>query len=704
MGLLSPWFLAGVLAVGVPIWVHLIRREQALRVPFSSLMFLRRVPIKSVYQRHLKYLLLLAMRALVILLIALAFARPYIPGSMLPAAAAGRQKRLAIILDNSMSMQVGDRWQRALSAAREAVRGLGEADQGQILTFSADFEIQNLPTSDRAALLATLDHFKPSASTTSYEHAFRALERVVEDSDRPVAALLITDMQKSGLGAAGQSLTVPPVSEFKAIDVSSGETPNWAVQDVRALPRIYQSRYPEHLVAQVRGFGTEAATREVVFSLTGKVIQRKTVTVPASGTATVEFDGFDVPQGSNRGEIRITPADALPGDDSYQFTLERREPYRLLFLRESGDDAELYYVRSALGAESDSPWVLDARTPTEAAGLSLSNDAAAILSNVDRVPNELAGELRKLLERGGGLVITSGNRFPARALEEQLKDFWPARSVEKRMLTRDNDRLVLLGDFDKDHPIFREMEDSGSQSLRAVESYAYIKLQPENKILMRFANGDPALVERLFDSGRVLLFASSFDNIWSDFPLHPVFIPLVHQLVRYAAQLPSEPAAYRIPTTILLANYTKGRIGSAGKAWDIKAPDGSRVLPLEQDRRADYLVLNQPGFYDLRQEGEEHWIAANPDPQESDLTPIPAEDRALWTATSSTQGGSAQIAATAAESEKRQSIWWFLLLLALAVAAVEVFLANPFLGPRRVAPPSEVIAPDAGKESAHAGV
>jgi Aerotolerance regulator N-terminal/von Willebrand factor type A domain len=702
MGLLAPWFLVGALAVGVPIWVHLIRREQALRIPFSSLMFLRRVPIKSVYRRHLKHLLLLAMRVLVILLIALAFARPYIPGSILPAIASGNDQRVAIVLDNSMSMQVGDRWERALSAAQETIRGLSESDQGEIITFSSDFEVRNLPTTDKASLLATLDGITPSASTTSYEHAFRAIERVSDESDRPVAVVLITDMQKVGLGTAAQSLALPPVADFKAVDVSTQATPNWTVQDVRVLPRIYRSRYPERLLVQIRGYGTMEASKEVLFSLTDKVIQRKQVTIPASGTATVEFEGFDVPQGSNRGLVRITPADALPADDSYQFTLQRRDPYRLLFLRESGEDAELYYLRNALGAESDSPWVLDARTPTEAVSLPMSNYAAVFLSNIGQLPNELVSELRKLLERGGGLIITAGNKFPARALEEQLKDFWPAKVVQRNMLTRDAERLVLLGEFDHDHPIFRDLEETGSQSLLAVESYAYIQLQPENKVLLKFANGAPALVERQWDAGRVLLFASSFDNIWSDFPLHPVFIPFVHQIVRYAAQLPADPAAYRIPTTISLANYTKGIVGTAGRTWDITAPDGARVVPLEQERRADFLVLTEPGFYDLRLQNDEYWIAANPDPQESDLTPLSSEDRALWMPSGqSAQSATTAVAATATDSEKRQAVWWYLMLIALIVAAVEIYLANPYLGPRRAAVAS--LGAESGKENPYVG-
>ncbi|HEY7680666.1 MAG TPA: BatA and WFA domain-containing protein [Terriglobia bacterium] len=693
MGFLSPWFLLGALAVAVPIWVHLIRREQALRVPFSSLMFLRRVPIKSVYRQKLQHMLLLASRALLVLLIAAAFARPYIRGTTVSGIQAGARKRVAIVLDNSMSMQVGNRWERALEAAGDAIAGLSETDDAQIVSFASEFQIQNLPTSDKTSLRTTLAGLIPTASTTSYEHAFRAVERLQEDSDRPLSVLFISDMQRAGLGGSPQMLPAPSVAEFRLVDVGEENVPNWTIEDVRVRPRIYRARYPERLRVIVRGFGTEEARKEVVFSLTGKIMQRKTVQIPASGVATVEFDAFDVPVGSNRGDVRISPADGLALDDSFHFTLERRVPYRLLFLREPGEERELYYLRNALGAESDSPWVLDDKTPAEALSLSGSDYTAVILSNVSRLPNELVSLLRAVVGKGGGVLITAGNRLPSPALEEQLKELWPARTLERRMFTRDTERLVLLGEFERDHPIFRELEESGAESLRSVEVYAYLRLQPENKVLLRLANGDPALVERTWDQGRVLLFASSFDNVWSDFPLHPVFLPLVHQLVRYTAQLPADPPAYRIPTTISLASFRQSTAATAGFSWDVVGPDGKRELPLEQERRPDYLVLRQPGFYEVQLRDGEHLIAANPDPLESDLQQLPAEDRALWQG-SGQQPEQAAVAASASESERRQAFWWTLLLLALVIALAEIYLANPFLGRRKA-----VLPPDGLKEN-----
>jgi hypothetical protein len=168
MSFLSPWFLAGVLAVGIPLWVHLIRREQAIKLPFSSLMFLRRIPIKSVSRQRLKYFLLLSMRMLIILLVALAFARPYFPWMTGPLGGSGSERYGVILLDNSLSMQYGDRWERAMAAAREAIAGFRDGDEAQIVTFSSEFQVLNLATADKSELRAALEKgAAPSAATTS---------------------------------------------------------------------------------------------------------------------------------------------------------------------------------------------------------------------------------------------------------------------------------------------------------------------------------------------------------------------------------------------------------------------------------------------------------------------------------------------------------------------------------------------------------
>ena len=78
MGFLTPWFLAGVAAVGLPVWLHLLRKHKTTPLPFSSLMFFEKRTQSSIKHRRLRYLVLFALRALLMLLIVLAFAHPYV--------------------------------------------------------------------------------------------------------------------------------------------------------------------------------------------------------------------------------------------------------------------------------------------------------------------------------------------------------------------------------------------------------------------------------------------------------------------------------------------------------------------------------------------------------------------------------------------------------------------------------------------------
>lgn len=199
MNFLSPWYLLGALAVAVPVVVHLIRHERARPLPFASLMFFRRMPQRTTSRRRLKYLLLLAARCLLVLLLALAFARPYLSR---PAASAGlgRQARLFVVLvDRSLSMQYGDRARGAAEAVRRVLGRMGALDQAQLVTFDSEARVLSAPTSDSSLLgRLTADELRPGALATSYAVGLRALEKLAQASKLPVSAFLISDFQKTG--------------------------------------------------------------------------------------------------------------------------------------------------------------------------------------------------------------------------------------------------------------------------------------------------------------------------------------------------------------------------------------------------------------------------------------------------------------------------------------------------------------------------
>ena len=125
MTLLSPWFLLGVLGVGLPLWLHLLQRENPVRLPFASLMFFEKRTQSTLLQRQFRYLLLLAARLALIALLVFAFSKPI--WERPPTTVLSDIPSLhLIVLDTSMSMRFGDRWDRAVESARSIINGMVE--------------------------------------------------------------------------------------------------------------------------------------------------------------------------------------------------------------------------------------------------------------------------------------------------------------------------------------------------------------------------------------------------------------------------------------------------------------------------------------------------------------------------------------------------------------------------------------------------
>jgi hypothetical protein len=140
MAFLTPAFLLGLGALAIPVLIHLIQRERKRVVEFPSLMFVRRIPYQSVRRRRIRHWALLLLRAAAIMLIVLAFARPFLRKDAGAIAATGGAREVVILLDQSASMGYGSHWDRAREAARQVVQRLSRDDRATLVLFSRNAE------------------------------------------------------------------------------------------------------------------------------------------------------------------------------------------------------------------------------------------------------------------------------------------------------------------------------------------------------------------------------------------------------------------------------------------------------------------------------------------------------------------------------------------------------------------------------------
>src|SRR6266567_626765 len=172
MGLFAPWFLAGIAAVAVPFYVHLLRRHTTIPHPFSSLMFFERRTQSSIKHRRLRYLLLLSLRTLLFLLLALAFANPFIHRT---AANMSSEKLLLLVIDNSFSMRAGTRLADARREALSVLSSRRPTDRAQVMAFGSQLQLLTQSSQDAGALRAAVESLQPGDSRANFGELVRGV-------------------------------------------------------------------------------------------------------------------------------------------------------------------------------------------------------------------------------------------------------------------------------------------------------------------------------------------------------------------------------------------------------------------------------------------------------------------------------------------------------------------------------------------------
>ena len=233
--------------------------------------------------------------------------------------------------------------------------------------------------------------------------------------------------------------------------------------------------------------------------------------------------------------------------------------------------------------------------------------------------------------------------------------------------SRGSARFQVAGEGDDLHPV--AMAAAG---LRPAKFFLHARIRPAegDDIPIRLGNGDPLLIEHRLGDGRVLLFASSFDNVWNDLPLTPVFVPFVTEAARHLAGAESERGEMLLGSVLEL-----GRRRRAGSTVQVIDPSGERVLSLSDSVNREVVTVGELGFYEIRGGSEAALVGVNPDPRESDLRRIEASILDVWQST----GRAAEGGAPSPSQVPPWRLWRIVLAALVAVVLVESLVGNRHL-------------------------
>jgi hypothetical protein len=675
MSFLVPLFLLGGAAVAVPILVHLTHRERREPVQFPSLMFLRRIPFRTQRRQRIRNWPLFLARALAVLLLALAFARPLLDRAGTSSLNIGAAREVVILLDRSYSMEYGERWTRAMRAADSALGSLAPEDLATLVLFSDRAEATSQPTTEHAELTGALRAARPEPRATRFAPALQLARDLVSASERGRrAVLLITDLQRAGWRGEGD-VRLPDGTTFTIHDVGEGDAAaNVLVTDVTVDHGDVGSARAT-ATARVTAAGAAVEDVRVTLALDGEQSRERRADVAADAATLVRFDDLPASDRAVRGRVGVAAGDRLARDDDFHFILRPLRPIRALLAEDPGAaEDQTVFLRRVLAIGRRPPFeVTRRRGAIRAADLT---DRDVVIVNDAPLRGDLQA-VRRFVEAGGGLFVAAGPRSAGsgEAVLTGVLRTPPGAVVDRSPAA--GGTLTVTG---FDHPVFAPFHAPRSGDFSALRVFRYRGMTPDSgaHVLARFDDGQPALVEAAVGQGRVAVWASDLQNVWNDLPVQPVFLPLMHRLTVHLARYVEPKASYTAGGALDLAAAPEAAalLAAVGDGdLVVEAPSGERAVLAD---RARIVSLDETGFYTIRPVARgvnaSLSVAVNPDLAESNLAAL---DRAELEAAVAPLSDEPTVAAgvsrvmSTEERERRQGIWWYLLMAVLLLLAVE---------------------------------
>ncbi len=683
MAFLAPLFLLGLTALAVPVLVHLIQRERKTPIEFPSLMFVRRIPYQSVQRRRITNWPLFLLRCAAVVLIVLAFSRPFLSQTPVQAALATSGARdVVILLDRSASMGYGDSWTRAQDEAKRVIDDLGAGDQATLVLFDRNAEENVRATGDATRLRAAVDAAELSSGATRYAPALRLAQSLLSRStlgQKEVVA--ITDMQRSGWERP-EEIQFPEGTTFTPVSVAPVDPRNVSVTSVAFNRARFANEERVTVTAAVTNRGPETVTDvPVTLHIDGIQTGSMRATLPSGVATPVVFPVFTLAQNFVRGVVRAD-TDALAADNAFNFVLSPARPAPVVVVtRDGATPAESLYLSAGLSVGTPQAFQVETLPVSKLSSTVLSRASVVVLADVT-VPTALGADLRRFVERGGGVLAVLGDRSNALDAERTLLPGTLAPPKDAA-----GGRFETLGVIDFSHQALELFKTPKSGDFSGVRFFRYRPITPEpgDTVLARFGDGTVAMVERRVAGGRVIAFSSTLDGDWNDLVLKPVFVPLLHQLTRYLGQVETQPewqtSGQVVDVTQRVAALTAGGSDARVSSAVVLTPSGRRITVGEGGASSSVEVAEQ-GFYEIRPQGgaasgRPFTLAVNLEASESDLSAMDAQEfTAGATGRASLIGTAVPVDVLPEETERRQSVWWFLLFVGFVLLVAESVLAN----------------------------
>ena len=664
-----PFLIGGAAAGSIPIVIHLLNRQRFKRVIWGAMHWLWASFKKSQRRLRIEQLLLLLIRVLILVLLAFALARPALQEGI--GLLSGRASlHRVIVLDNSYSMgQVVNGqplFEKAKLKAIELIDKLSPGDAADvILANSFCDELTANSMTAKSEIVGQIKSAKLSDGGTDIPKAIAAACRLFNERktvNERKEIIVLTDQTRAGWETRSQpkrlsgddeaavrkqfeSKLKPRIVVMRLAGDKDGD--NLAAVRLEVDEKVIPARAETQFVGTVANFSAVSKSGvKAKLKVDGEEVATETLpTLPPdpSRTETVLFR-YTFPDAGSHAVSMELENDVLPADNTAFLAVDVEDQTRVLCVdgeqRTGPQGSELDYFRQALRPDKSDevnagkmPLAPEVISDAGLAEANLDNYRLVVLGNVAMIPAEKIQALERYVRNGGALWIFLGDRTDPAVYNKDLAGLLPMTLGELAGTGEPDGPADCLNDNDVSHPAVAKFKGIKGWSLSHLRCYRRFKLvgktppEPGVRTVLTYENGEPAAVEKFLGEGRVLLFGTTADQAWNNWPVTSCYMPLMNfialDLIQPAYIQRNRHVGDRF--SIQLPRQDLGAARREGIRLIDPAGESSNMEILTEQSRLESGVIRRAGTYSARLPGEGNrvlYFAANRDIDESDLTPI----------------------------------------------------------------------------------
>jgi hypothetical protein len=716
--------LAGLAAAMIPVVIHLSRSRRTKKMRFSTTRFFTEQFLRSYRMSRIREVLLLLCRMALFALLGFAVAQPLLSSPATGAFRPQGSRGVVLLLDDSASMgYIEDGktlFDRARDAAKKVVESLRPGDSASVVLAGrrADGprEVFARPTTRLDDVLQALDAAKPSDLSADLTEAIP----VAEAQARAAAAdgkevYVFSDLQESNwpdrpleAESGGPALFVVQVRPQKPVS-NLGVT---AVQFTSARP-MAGAPFTIRPLLTIAGESRDAV--DVRLFVDGeKIGEQKVEKLQTGRWAAPRFHHTFTTGGWHSGYVEVED-ETLPADNRRYFAVEVLQSVKVLAVdggqSKVGREDALFFLQRALTASPErqkSPVEVDVVPPDAFVDKDLNGYPLIVLADVESLSPKAVDKLEDYVANGGSAFIFLGGRVDPAFYNENLigpgrRDggLLPGPLVKRIGDPAEGKDIAFISDVDYEHPALGAFRDPGFASLAGpsvtFKALWQVDVKPPASVLMKASTGMisvPLLCEKAVGKGRVMLYTSSCDRSWTNFPIRPAYLPWARQLAAYLTQEPLNRDTFHLTGDVVQLTQAGAE---ASTPLRVKKPDGQYTAAEwnEAAKVMEFADADRAGVYTV--ETADHrpagMFAVNTENYESKLVYLddqlannPGADRRAKVETGLKKSRLANRPLSAFVDDPEQAshtggwgdanVWVWILLAVLAVAVAEPTLAN----------------------------